>query len=571
MAKAPGKRKGKRLRPKVLNPGVNGVSKGRDSLSLLHEKLRVQERRLRMLKEMSQISRATFEIESLIPVYLDLLTEEFGADAAALLMVDRFTERASLRAIKDGVKGDMRLERVVSNGEVALWASLTPASRLHLELEEDLERTMVALDLFGFLPSSLISSPLKMADQVVGYLKFARLPGPSPFSMEDLDLLEFLAPQLAIVLENARLFLETERRVGQLATLMDLSTVINSTLERKEVLRRAMEAATRLMGCEVGSLLLIDQESRELVFEVALGEKGDRVREICLKLGEGIAGWVAERGEPLLVSDAYKDLRFSPRADERSKFTTRNMLCVPVRSKGRVIGVLQAINKLHGDGFLPEDIGLFESLANQVAIAIENASLYEEVRETFLSTAEALADAIEKRDPYTGGHTKRVQGYCLCIGRGLSLNQKEMENLRLAAILHDVGKIGIDDAILRKQEGLEKAEFAAIMEHPRLGAEIMGHIKQLRDALPGIRHHQERQDGSGYPDRLRDKEIPLVARIIAVADAFDAMTTDRPYRTAFSDLVALEEIKRCAGTQFDKQVVDAFLRAYERGEIRKKH
>ncbi len=372
------------------------------------------------------------------------------------------------------------------------------------------------------------------------------------------------------MLENARLFLETERRVGQLATLMELSTIINSTLERKEVLRRAMEAATRLMGCEVGSLFLIDQESKELVFEVALGEKGDRVREIRLKIGEGIAGWVAENGEALLVPDVRKDPRFYPKADERSKFTTRNIVCVPVRSKGKVIGVLQAINKLHGEGFLPEDLGLFESLANQVAIAIENASLYEEVRETFLSTAEALAEAREKRDPYTGGHTKRVQGYCLCIGRELSLSHKEMENLRLAAILHDVGKIGIDDAILRKQQGLEEEEFAAIMEHPRLGVEIMGHIRQLRDALPGIRHHQERQDGSGYPDRLRDQEIPLVARIIAVADAFDAMTTDRPYRAAFSELVALEEIKRCAGTQFDRQVVEAFLRAYERGEIRKK-
>jgi len=520
------------------------------------------------MHEIGQISIATFEVDSLLAVYLDLLTEEFSASSGAFFLINRFTEKAALKAVKDGARGSLRVDKVVSDEEMALWASRNRDPCLVTGWEEDQVWASAVKKRFGFLPGSLVSYPLKIAEQVMGYVELARPQQVQPFTPEDLHLLASLAPQLAIVLENARLFLETEKRIGQLATLMELSTILNSTLERREVLKRAMEAATRLMGCEVGSLLLVDEETQELVFEVALGEKGDQVREIRLKMGEGIAGWVAQKGETALVPDVTQDPRFSRRADEKSHFVTRNILCVPVRSKGKVIGVLQAINKLHGGPFLPEDIGLFESLANQVAIAIENANLYEEIRKTFLSTAEALADAIEKRDPYTGGHTKRVQEYCMAIGHQLSLGPRELENLRLAAILHDVGKIGIDDAILKKQQPLEEHEFALMMEHPRLGAEIMGHIKQLREVVPGIRHHQERRDGTGYPDRLHDEEIPLLARIIAVADTFDAITTDRPYRKALSDEAALEEIKRGVETQFDGGIVEAFLRAYGQGEIR---
>jgi HD-GYP domain-containing protein (c-di-GMP phosphodiesterase class II) len=350
---------------------------------------------------------------------------------------------------------------------------------------------------------------------------------------------------------------------------MELSTILNSTLQQKKVLQRAMEAATRLMGTEVGSLLLVDEESQELVFEVALGEKGDKVKQIRLKPGEGIAGWVARTGEPLVVPDVAKDPRHYRRADQVSHFVTKNMICVPVKIKDRTIGVLQAINKLHDEAFAKEELSLFTGLANQVAIAIENARLYEELESTFLSTAEALAEAIEKRDPYTGGHTRRVREYCMAIARHLPLSPQEKRNLNWAATLHDIGKIGVRDAILRKKGKLTEKEFAAMKEHPRVGAEIMAHIKQLREVVGGIRSHQERNDGAGYPDGLRDGQIPMVARIIAVADTFDAITTDRPYRKKRTEEEAVEEIRRCAGSQFDRMVTEAFLKAHESGEIRR--
>lgn len=358
-----------------------------------------------------------------------------------------------------------------------------------------------------------------------------------------------------------------EKKVGQLSTLMALSTILNSTLEQKEVRKRAIEAATRLTESEVGSLLLVDEEKNELFFEVALGEKGEKVKEIRLRMGEGIAGWVAKTGEPVIIDDVQNDPRFFKDADKKSSFVTRNMMCVPVKSEGRVIGALQAINKLKGGKFTKDDLEGFISLADQVAIAIEKSRLYQELRDTFFCAAEALADAIEKRDPYTGGHTKRVLQYSVAIGKYLDLKESELERLRLAAVLHDIGKIGIEDSILRKRDKLNPDEYEMVKKHPVWGAEIMGHIKQLKDVIPGMRYHHERMDGNGYPDHLRDNEIPIIAKIISVADTFDAITTERPYQESLSVNVAFKELRGSAGTQFDSRVVEAFLKAYEAGDI----
>jgi HD-GYP domain-containing protein (c-di-GMP phosphodiesterase class II) len=343
----------------------------------------------------------------------------------------------------------------------------------------------------------------------------------------------------------------------QLKTLMELSALINSTLKISEVKKRAIEAAMKLLEAEAGSLLLIDPASGELFFEVALGDTGDKLKEVRLKKGQGIAGWVAEKGEPLIISECRSDKRFSKLADERSHFSTRNMICVPVKSKDKMLGVLQAINKRKGV-FDDTDKDALLALANQVAIAIENTHLYEELRQTFFDTAEALAETIEKRDPYTGGHTRRVMNYCAAIGKSMGLSRKERDDLKLASILHDIGKIGVPDDILMKETKLTDEENDIMIKHSTCGAEILAHIRQLKNIIPGVRGHHERMDGKGYPDNLSNGDIPVIARIIAVADTFDAMTSDRPYRKALSTENALEELIKCSGRQFDKGVVAVF-------------
>ena len=356
-----------------------------------------------------------------------------------------------------------------------------------------------------------------------------------------------------------------EEKAKRLVLLSKLGGILNSTLDHQEVRRRAMEAATQLMKAEVGSLLLIDEEKRQLYFDVALGDNEETVKTITLSIGEGIAGWVAQNGRPLIVNAPEKDTRFFKGVDGKTGFKTRNIICVPVKVKEKVIGVLEAINKR--GGFDQEDLSLFLSLADQVAIALDNARLYQELEGMFFQTAESLADAIEKRDPYTGGHTQRVTSYSMAIAKHLQLNPSEKKCLKIASVLHDIGKIGIEDQILRKPEPLNPEEYNTIKLHAKMGAEILQHIRQLRDIIPGVKYHHEQMNGKGYPDGLKGEETPIIAKIVAVADTYDAMTTDRPYRKGLEKEVAVEELKRFSGIQFDREVVEAFIKAYEMGEI----
>ncbi len=358
-----------------------------------------------------------------------------------------------------------------------------------------------------------------------------------------------------------------EERVGRLALLSRLGQILNSTLEQQEVRKRAIEAATQLMKAERGSLLLIDKKRGKLFFEAAPRDKEETIKTITLNLGEGVAGWVAEKGKSLIVNRPERDARFYKGVDGQTKFKTRNLICVPVRVKKKVIGVLEAVNKQDGADFEEEDLSLFNSLADQVAIALDNARLYQEQEEMFFQTAESLADAIEKRDPYTGGHTQRVTQYSLATARYLPLEPIEKKWLKISAALHDIGKIAIEDQILKKPAQLSPEEYDTIKHHSDLGAEIIEHIRQLQEIVPGVKYHHEQMNGRGYPDGLKGKSIPILAKIVSVSDTYDAMTTDRPYRKALTKGAALRELKRCAGTQFDRKVVEAFMKAFRRGEI----
>ena len=357
----------------------------------------------------------------------------------------------------------------------------------------------------------------------------------------------------------------TRERCNKLEILTKLSSLLNSSLDFEYVKKRAITAATELLDCETSSLLLKDEKG-QLFFEVALGEKGEIVKRFQLKLGEGIAGWVAMHGEPLIVPNAVEDPRFFKEVDQAADFITHNIICVPLRIKKDIIGVIQGINKRQGE-FIQDDIELFQSLADQIAIALDNARLYDELNEMARKLVEGLSEVIEKRDSYSGGHPQRVLKICMAIAKYLPLTPEEKRQLTLAAILHDIGKVGISDHILGKNGMLTVEEMAIIREHPRTGAEIVGHIKQLRSIIPGIQSHHEHYDGSGYPEGLRGEEIPLIARIIAVADTYDAIIHERSYQKGMNRSTAVAEITANAGTQFDPHMVEAFAQALDNGDI----
>jgi len=267
--------------------------------------------------------------------------------------------------------------------------------------------------------------------------------------------------------------------------------------------------------------------------------------------------------------------------------TLRANICVPCYYKRDLLGVLIMGEKLSGEGFDRDEMGFFVTLANDAAMALTNAQLIEslqgkvdEIKELynrehriFIHTAIALAAAIDARDPYTHGHTERVTNYCLAIARELDgiseIGDYDnfLETLHIAALLHDVGKIGIPDHILNKTGKLTSEEYEEVKKHPTIGAMIIRPIKELWSVVNEVRHHQECFDGSGYPDGLKGSSIPFIARIIAVADAFDAITTDRPYRAKKSAEEAIKELKKFSGNQFDPVVVSALILSYEKGNL----
>ena len=218
------------------------------------------------------------------------------------------------------------------------------------------------------------------------------------------------------------------------------------------------------------------------------------------------------------------------------------------------------------------EIGELAENFNSMSGAIQNAveQLKKAAHENhllFINSVRMLAAAIDAKDPYTRGHSERVARYSIAIGKNLNLPEKEMRNLRVSALLHDVGKIGIDDRILRKPGALSDDEFEVMKQHPAKGAAIMSGVAQLIDVIPGMKYHHEKWGGGGYPDNLEGDAIPMQARIVAIADTFDAMTTNRPYQKAMELGYVVEKIKSFAGTRFDPKVVDAFANAVARGDI----
>ncbi len=514
-------------------------------------------------RKIGEIDFTKPNIKSKLDSLMDTVLQLLEADSATLYLLDKPNNELVFEVVKGPAYKKIKGIRMRSDQGIAGYVANTGKPYISDDLDKDKQWLRLKT---GYEQRNMMAVPLKIKKNVIGVIEVINKAKGENFTKTDLKLLTSVANHFCRLIDRVNLCKELKYRFKQFSTLNEVGNLLVSSLDHKVIGRLVIEAITKLMYAEAGSLLLVDKEKNELYFEVATGKKGEDVKALKLKMGEGIAGWVAKHGKPLLIPDVTKDRRFQAKVDAKVKFETKNMVCVPVKIKGKILGVIQAMHRKTGT-FNKDDLDLFQLFSNHVAIALENANLYEEIRETLYATVEALAEAIEKRDPYTGGHTKRVLNYSLAIAKHLNISEDLYETLRLSAILHDIGKIAIDDKVLRKNASLDENEFEMMRNHPIFGAEILKHVKMLKDIIPGILHHHERIDGDGYPMRLKEKQIPLIARIIAVADTYDAMTSSRPYRDKLGRKMVLKELKRCSGTQFDPEVVKAFLTAYDNGEI----
>lgn len=406
-----------------------------------------------------------------------------------------------------------------------------------------------------------LAAPLARLGPALGFLALCR---PAAFEPGQDGILLALAQGTAACLQNFSQAAQALRRLDQLALLYDVSKDMNSILDVRKLLDEIMRRGQEALGAEACSVLLVDEDRQELFFEVAKGEAGAALEQVRLKMDQGVAGWIATHGQPLVINDVSRDPRFFGQVDQRVKFVTRSILGVPLLARGKIIGVLEVINKGVGQDFGSDDLELLTALAADAAISIDNARLFQAVLDGYLDTLKALAAAVDAKDPYTAGHIDRVSSYALETGEVMGLPEGEMPAMRYGSILHDVGKIGISDAILGKPAALTQEEFAVMCKHAEIGSRMVEGIRFLEKARPIIRGHHECYDGAGYPDGLAGEAIPIGARIISAVDAFDAMTTDRPYRKALTVEFALGELRKKAGTQFDPQIVEAFAQVLGR-------
>ncbi len=332
--------------------------------------------------------------------------------------------------------------------------------------------------------------------------------------------------------------------VDRLKRINEVGRVLSSIVESEELIRIIIKTTTELLDADRGAIHLNKEDENVLTIKYTRGlgiEKHDNItvefRNLCNE--------VMSKGKPLLMSNGNGNGKMA--------------MAVPLKLKNRVVGAILLENKTDGDQFTEDELEILSTMANQAMVAIENAWLYEKVKANYFATIQALVNALEANDRYTKGHSERVRILATELGRYIGLDYKEIEILEHAAILHDIGKIGIDSMILNKEGKLTHSEYSLVKAHPLIGEEILGPVDTLEGVKTTVIQHHERYDGRGYPYGLAGEEISLKARILAVVDTFDAMITDRPYRRALPYQRVIEELKKGAGTQFDPYVVESFI------------
>lgn len=331
-----------------------------------------------------------------------------------------------------------------------------------------------------------------------------------------------------------------------------------------QVVSDIVEIAQQALSASSCTVYLANGQGHRILYDPngKLGER--RLSRSRIDRLSAPAARAVERRAALMLNTAEDWAAHGIASDGLSPDDGTRVLCVPIEADRLVLGAVEMARRGDETPFTEREFDSARVIGALAGITIENARLRQSVEESYRSTIRALASAIDAKDPYTCGHSQSVAQYSMICGMVLNLDTREIRTLETAALLHDIGKIGIDDAILRKPRGLTDAERAIVRDHPVIGAAIVKDVGALNEVVGLILHHHENLDGSGYPHGLQGDDIPLGARIIRVADAFDSMTTDRPYRRSLTINEAMTELLRCRGTQFCPTALDAFAVGFTR-------
>ena len=350
--------------------------------------------------------------------------------------------------------------------------------------------------------------------------------------------------------------IELERAVDRLKKINELGQTLSSVVETEEVMKIIVQLTSDILNAERVSMHLKNTAGSEITVRHVKG-RGVECLSGFLPDAEQYYSDLLNQNKPVFIP-----ARVLGKSQDGPKTCG---IAVPLEVKGHVVGAMILENDSDRPSFKKDELEILTTISNQAMVAIENAWLYESVKKNYFATIQSLVNALEASDRFTKGHSERVRILSMELGKQLGLEFRDLEQLEHAAILHDIGKIGIDNFVLQKQGKLTSREYGLVKTHPLIGDEILGPIENLEDVRKTIIQHHERYDGTGYPYGLKGDEITLKSRILSVVDTFDAMMTDRPYRKALDITLVTNELKANAGTQFDPLVVQAFMEILEAG------
>lgn len=458
------------------------------------------------------------------------------------------------------VPAERYMEEAYEYGPVAFLPDLSEASEIfNIDLFEELGvRAIAVANMFE-------------RQQFFGSLVALSMDETRVFAENDTLLMKGLADQASSAIKNASLYSKAKKRLENLHALRAIDTAIASSLDLRHILQVLLGQTISRLSVEAASVYLLNTTTLMLEHHASQGVDLGTFSGMDIRLGEGLVGRVALEQRTICVEDLGQETSWLPRPNMISNGL--KVYCgAPMVAKGRTQGVLEVFSKEKKFDD-PEWFELLETLAGQAAIAIETTSLFSDLRQanygltlTYDTTLEGWSRALDLRDKETEGHTQRVTELTIKLARMLGIKDDDLVHIRRGALLHDIGKLGVSDHILLKEGPLEEDEWETMKQHPVHAYNLLYPITYLRPALDIPYSHHEHWDGNGYPDGMKGVQIPLAARIFAVVDVWDALTSDRPYRKAWSQQKTLRYIRERSGTQFDPSVVDAFLLLIEEGE-----
>jgi putative nucleotidyltransferase with HDIG domain len=493
--------------------------------------------RLGVLHRASQTIAAQLDPDVVLQEILKLAGTALAFSRCAVLLLDREHDELVVRASVG--YGEIQGKRIALQGTNSGEVVRTGKGLLVADVTRDLRYVQGSAG-----ARCEMIAPMRVRGEMIGALD-AESPVVGAYDEDDLELLEAFGAHAAAAIHNARMFQKVE----------DANALLRSNIVEMERLNRELEAHARQIATandalerQVRQLIALHRAGQAITSSLDLDTTLDRILAMTRDIVDTSSSTIK------LIDQETKELRV--RASSGVAEQGRATVDVPLRVGDRTIGVFElAADK----AFEPEERRMLETLASQAAIAIENARLFDETQRTYYETLRSLAGALEARDAYTQGHSERVAKLSMRIAEKLGLPEEDRKEIYSAALLHDIGKIGVRDEVLLKPGRLTPEEMSIIREHPIFGDAILGPLKFLGKVSGMVKHHHERWDGKGYPDGLRAEDIPLASRIVAVADSFDALTSDRPYRDRKTLGETLRIVREESGKQFDPRVVQALL------------